>query len=262
MFSENFTKFNENLLLKDKIVIVTGSSRGIGREIAFQMAQAGAIVIINHLPEDESEAMDTLESIIREGGYAYAKKADVSILEEVESMVDEVVSKFGKIDILVNNAGITDPRFFLELTENDWDKMINVNLKSVYNCCSCAVPHMLKQNYGRIVNISSVVAKSGSIGSGAHYCAAKAGILGFTKSLANEMAHSNITVNAVAPGLIDTRMIKWRTSAQLKNHIDLIPVKRIGVCSDIAGTVVFLASHYADYITGATVDVNGGIYMD
>ncbi|MDI3500326.1 MAG: 3-oxoacyl-[acyl-carrier protein] reductase, partial [Thermoanaerobacter sp.] len=143
-----------------------------------------------------------------------------------------------------------------------WDRMINIHLKGTFNCCRFVVPHMIKMRYGRIINMSFAVAKSGSIGAGAHYCAAKGGIIGFTKALANQLAEYKITVNAVALAMIDTEMIRWRTEEQLKEHIELIPMKRIGTCREVSEAVAYLASDFAEFITGYTIDINGGLYMD
>ncbi|WP_278429253.1 3-oxoacyl-ACP reductase family protein [Caldanaerobacter subterraneus] len=247
--------------LKEKVALITGASKGIGKDIALLMAQLGAKVVINYSNSGD-KAKEVLKEIQDKGGEALIYKADVSVSKEVNNMVEDVIGIFGKIDILVNNAGITDPRFFLDIKEEDWDRMINIHLKGTFNCCRFVVPHMIKMRYGRIINMSSAVAKSGSIGAGAHYCAAKAGIIGFTKALANQLAKYKITVNAVAPAMIDTEMIRWRTEEQLKEHIELIPMKRIGTCREVSEAVVYLASDFAEFITGYTIDINGGLYMD
>ena len=247
--------------LKEQVVIITGASKGIGKDTALLMAQLGAKVVVNY-SKSHAKAEETVKEINEKGGQSYAYKADVSNFNEVKAMAKAIVLKFGKVDILVNNAGITDPRFFLEITENDWNNMMSINLKGVFNCCRLIVPHMIKRKQGRIINISSVVAKSGAIGAGVHYCAAKAGVIGFTKALANQLANYNITANAVAPAMIDTEMISWRTEDQLKEHLDLVPMKRLGSCRETSMAIAFLASRYASYITGATIDINGGLYMD
>jgi len=248
-------------LLKDQVALVTGASRGIGREIALLMAKCGAKVVINY-SKNKNKALEVLQEIKNQNGQGVMYKADVSNSQEVKAMVENVIKEFKKVDILVNNAGITGPKFFLEITENEWDEMIDINLKGVFNCCKYIVPYMIERKYGRIINMSSAVAKSGSLGAGAHYCAAKAGVIGFTKALANQLAKYKITVNAIAPAMIDTEMIKWRSEEKLKEHIELIPMKRIGKPNEVSEAVVFLASKYADYITGATLDINGGLYMD
>ncbi|WP_422448013.1 3-oxoacyl-ACP reductase family protein [Thermoanaerobacterium sp. DL9XJH110] len=255
-----FDKMREPFL-KEKVALITGASKGIGRDIALLLAQLGAKVVINY-SKNEDKAMEVLKEIQDKGGEAIIYKTDVSISKEVNRMVEDTIGKFGKIDILVNNAGITDPRFFLEIKEEDWDRMMGIHLKGAFNCCKYIVPHMIERRYGRIINMSSAVAKSGSIGAGAHYCAAKAGIIGFTKALANQLAQYNITVNAVAPAMIDTEMIRWRSEELLKEHIELIPMKRIGTCREVSEAVAYLASDFAEFITGYTIDINGGLYMD
>lgn len=255
-FKDIYTPF-----LEGKVAIITGASKGIGRETAQLMAELGANVVISYVKNDEL-AKEVYEAIIQKGKDALLFKGDLSDYGQAKRLIEDTIKKFGKIDILINNAGITDPRFFLELTEEDWDKMMDINLKSMYNCCKHTVPYMIKQHYGRIINMSSVVGKSGSIGAGAHYCAAKAGAISFTKALANQLAPYGITVNSIAPAMIDTEMISWRTPEQMKSHVELIPLKRIGLCSEVSQPIAFLCSKFADFITGYCMDINGGLYMD
>ncbi|MDK2934939.1 MAG: 3-oxoacyl-[acyl-carrier protein] reductase [Clostridiales bacterium] len=247
--------------LEGKVAIITGASRGIGRETVELMAELGAKVVISYVRND-GLAKELYDRVTQKGQEALLFKGDLSDYEEAKQLIDSTIQKFGKIDILVNNAGITDPRFFLEISEEDWDGMMDINLKSMYNCCKHAVPYMIEQSYGKIINMSSVVGKSGSIGAGAHYCAAKAGAIGFTKALANQLAPHGITVNSIAPAMIDTEMIRWRTPEQMKSHVELIPLKRIGVCSEVTQAIAFLCSKFADFITGYCMDINGGLYMD
>ncbi|MDN5302119.1 MAG: 3-oxoacyl-[acyl-carrier protein] reductase [Thermoanaerobacteraceae bacterium] len=247
--------------LQGKVALITGASKGIGKDIALLMAELGAKVVINY-SKNQDTAKQVKNEIEKNGGEAIMFKADVSRSCEVKDMVETTIREFGKVDILVNNAGITDPRFFLELTEEDWDRMMDIHLKGCFNCCRYVVPHMIENNYGKIINMSSGVAKSGSIGAGAHYCAAKAGIIGFTKALAVQLAKYNITVNSIAPAMIDTEMIRWRPKELMEQHIELIPMKRIGTCREVSEAAAFLASDFAGFITGATIDINGGLYMD
>jgi 3-oxoacyl-[acyl-carrier protein] reductase len=247
-------------LLEGQVAIITGASRGIGRATAELFAKAGSKIVIGY-SQREDLAKQVCDNVTAEGGEAIVYKGDVSDYAAAGDMIAKTIDKYGRIDILVNNAGITDPRWFLEIAEDAWDKMLDINLKSVYNCCKHALPYMIQQEYGRIISISSDSGKAGSM-AGAHYCAAKAGVIGFTKAIANQMVQYNITANAIAPGLIDTEMIRWRTPEQMKEDVGLIPLKRVGRGVDVAQAAVFLASKYAGYITGYTLDINGGLYMD
>jgi len=255
-FKDIFTPF-----LKGKAAVVTGGSKGIGRETAKLLSQLGADVVIGY-SSSEDMAREVYDSIVREGRQAMLFKGDLSDINVAEQLIKKTIERFGKIDILVNNAGITGPKFFTDISEEEWDRMTDVNFKSLYNCCKYAVPYMMEQKSGRIINMSSVVGKSGSIGAGAHYCGTKAGVIGLTKALANQLAPYNITVNAIAPAMIDTEMIRWRTPEQMEAHVNLIPMRRIGKCSEVANAVAYLSSHFAEFITGYTMDVNGGLYMD
>lgn len=247
--------------LQGKIALVTGGSRGIGREICLTLAEQGALIALNYLTSSK-DAEEVKAEIEAKGASCLLLPGDVSVGPVVQEMVEKVVAWWGNIDILVNNAGITGPKFFTEIEEAEWDRMIAVHLKGTYNCCRYTVPLMLKKGKGKIINMSSVVGKSGGLGAGAHYCAAKAGIIGFTKALAYQLGPYNIQVNAVAPAMIDTQMIRWRSQELLEEHLKFIPLKRLGTCREVASAVAFLASEENDYINGATIDVNGGMYMD
>ncbi|MDH7500897.1 MAG: 3-oxoacyl-ACP reductase family protein [candidate division NC10 bacterium] len=246
--------------LAGKKAIVTGGGRGIGRAIAIAFAREGADVLINYLSRD-SDAQETSRQVQALGRSALLFKGDVSDSAQVKAMVDLALREWGRIDILVNNAGITHIATPFETTEEDWDRVLRINLKGAFLCCKAVLDTMVKQGGGRIINISSVVGKSGGI-AGLTYAASKAGLIGLTKSLATHLAPHNILVNAIAPALIDTEMLRWRTEEQWKETIASTPLKRLGDPMDMAESAVFLASNGGNYITGATIDVNGGLYMD
>lgn len=243
--------------LEGKVAIVTGASRGIGAEIAKVLARNGATVVgtFNNSPK---HIQDVAKAIEEEGGKFHALQADVSVADDTERLAAEVVEKFGKIDILINNAGITKDRTFRKMTKEEWDEVINVNLTGVFNTTKAVIQHMISQNYGRIVSISSIVGQAGAFGQ-TNYAATKAGILGFTKSLALETASKGITVNAVCPGYIDTEMVAAMPEEVLKNIVSKIPLKRLGLPSEVAQAVLYLVQ--ADYVTGQVIAVNGGLYM-
>lgn len=243
--------------LEGKVAIVTGGSRGIGAAIAKELAKNGAQVVINYQSRtDCAEAV--VQEIEEDGGLSYAIKADVSDLNDVQNFLQEVISRFGKIDILINNAGITRDRSFRNLSEEDWNEVINVNLNSVFHTTSAVINHMLEKKSGRIINISSIIGQTGGFGQ-SNYAAAKAGMVGFTKSLALETAKSGITVNAVCPGFIETEMVAAMPDNIKEQMISKIPMKRLGQADEIAEAVLFLAQ--ANYITGQSINVNGGLYM-
>lgn len=248
------------MVLEEKVALITGSSRGIGKAIAMQMAKEGADIIINFYPGMDEEAEAVAEEIRQLGRRAEAIGADVTNAEQVEGMINTALEKFGKIDILVNNAGITRDTLLVRMKESDWDAVLNTNLKGVFICTKAVARPMMKQRYGRIVNISSVIGLMGNVGQ-ANYGAAKAGILGFTKSIARELAPRNITVNAVAPGFIQTDMTKVLSDEVKAKMAEQIPLARLGDPEDIANAVVFLASSQASYITGQTLAVDGGMVM-
>jgi len=245
--------------LADKKAIVTGSSRGIGAAIALAFAREGADVLINYVSRDK-DAQELYASIQALGRSPLLFKGDVSDSTQVKAMVEMALAKWGRIDILVNNAGITHIATPFETTEEDWERVMRVNLKSAFLCSKAVLDVMVKQGGGRIINISSVVGKSGGI-AGLTYATSKAGMIGLTKSLATHLASYNILVNAIAPALIDTEMLRWRTKEQWKETIASIPLKRLGDPMDMAEAAIFLASNGGNFITGATIDVNGGLYM-
>lgn len=243
----------------DKIAIVTGSGRGIGRAIALRLAKDGMTVAINYR-SSESKASQLVEEIIQNGGKAKAYKADVSDFEDANALISQVKDDFGRIDILVNNAGITKDMLMLKMTEKEFDDVINVNLKGTFNCIKHVNRIMLKQRAGRIINISSVIGEIGNVGQ-SNYAASKAGIIGLTKSMAKEMATRNITVNAVAPGFIESDMTEILNDKIREQILLNIPMKRIGKVEEVANTVAFLASDEASYITGQVINVDGGMVV-
>ncbi len=246
-------------MLQGQVVLVTGASRGIGRAIAVSLAEAGADVVVNYSGSEEAAA-ETVKSIEALGRKSVKIKADVSDAEQVESMVKQTLEIFGKIDILVNNAGITKDNLMMRMKEEEFDAVININLKGVFNCMKSVTRPMMKQRSGKIINISSVVGVLGNAGQ-ANYVAAKAGVIGLTKSAALELSSRGITVNAVAPGFIETDMTdKLNPEAREQLRVR-IPLARLGKPEDVAGVVRFLASDAAAYMTGQTIHVDGGMYM-
>jgi|WP_308743400.1 3-oxoacyl-[acyl-carrier protein] reductase len=246
-------------MLKNKVALVTGASRGIGRAIALTLAGYGAIVIINYCGSKE-KAEEIVNQIKENGGTAIAYQADVADFEAVKTMFSDITKEYERIDILVNNAGITKDNLILKMSEEEFDAVINTNLKGVFNCLKQASRIMLKQKEGRIINISSISGVVGNPGQ-VNYCAAKAGVIGITKSLAKELGSRGITVNAVAPGYINTDMTAVLKDDLKEKVTELIPLKRLGEVEDIAETVAFLASDKASYITGQTIQVDGGLGM-
>jgi acetoacetyl-CoA reductase len=250
--------FKNMKTLDNKIAIVTGGSRGIGRAIALELAANGAKVVINY--QNNEEAANAVVSEIENlGGFAITSQADISDSVQAKVLVEETLNQFGKVDILVNNAGITRDKTFRKLGEADWRKVIDVNLNSVYNTTSAVLPTMLEQKYGRIINISSIIGQAGGFGQ-TNYAAAKAGLIGFTKSLALETARSNITVNAVCPGFIETEMVAEMPDEVLSQIVSKIPQRRLGQTGEIARAVYFLVAD-GNYITGQQLNINGGLYM-
>ena len=247
------------MLLDGKVALVTGGSRGIGRAIALRLAEEGAKVAINYAGNVKA-AEEVKAAIEEKGGKALLVQADVSDSEAAEGMVASVVEAFGTVDILVNNAGITRDAIFARMKEEDFNAVINTNLKGVFHCTKAVTKLMMKQRSGRIVNMASVVGVTGNAGQ-ANYSAAKAGVIGFTKSVARELAGRGITVNSVAPGFIETDMTAVLSDKVKEAMTEEIPLKRAGKPEDVANAVLFLASDNAAYITGQVLHVDGGMVM-
>lgn len=248
-----------NEMLKDKVAIVTGASRGIGREIAITLARYGAKVIVNYCGSKE-KAEEVVSLIKSEGGIAAAYQGDVADSEAMKQMFADVLQEYKTIDILVNNAGITRDNLILKMSDDDFNSVIDTNLKGVYYCLKQVSKIMLKQKSGRIINISSIAGVIGNAGQ-INYSASKAGVIGMTKALARELGSRGITVNAVAPGFIKTDMTDKLPETMKEYYVNQIPLKRFGEVSDIAETVAFLASDKAAYITGQTISIDGGMQM-
>ncbi|SFA74646.1 MULTISPECIES: 3-oxoacyl-[acyl-carrier-protein] reductase [unclassified Bacillus (in: firmicutes)] len=245
--------------LEGKAVLVTGASRGIGREIALEMARQGANVAVNY-SGSEAKANETVDEIKAMGRDAFAVRCDVSNAESVGAMVKETIDRFGKLDVLVNNAGVTKDNLLMRMKEEEWDDVININLKGVFLCTKAVTRQMMKQRQGRIINIASIVGVSGNPGQ-ANYVAAKAGVIGFTKTAAKELASRNITVNAIAPGFITTDMTDKLSEEVKTEMLKQIPLARFGEPKDIANLTIFLASDDSSYMTGQTLHVDGGMVM-
>lgn len=245
--------------LKGKTAVVTGGSRGIGKAIALQLAAKGANVVVNYTSSREA-ALAVVDEIEAMGVSGKAVKADVSKGEEVENLVNEVLNTFGSIDILVNNAGIARDNLIIRMTEQEFDEVINTNLKGAFICTKSIARVMIKQKSGKIINVSSVVGIIGNAGQ-SNYAAAKAGLIGFTKSMAKELAKRGINVNAVAPGFIETDMTSKLPEKVKEEFQKNIPLMRAGKPEDIAKVVLFLASEYSDYITGQVIHIDGGMVM-
>ncbi|HZR09692.1 MAG TPA: 3-oxoacyl-[acyl-carrier-protein] reductase [Myxococcales bacterium] len=244
--------------LNGKTALVTGASRGLGRAIAFKLAEEGAHVALNYRT-GEAEIRQVADEITSRGGTVLLFRADVSKKEEARSMVAKVIDRWGHLDILVNNAGITRDKSLKKLTDDDWNEVIDTNLNSVYYCTSAAMKAMCDQKFGRIVNISSYVGQAGNFGQ-ANYAASKGGIIAFTKSAAIEMAKYNVTVNALAPGFTETDMLSKVAAPVREQILTKIPMGRFGKPEEIANAVAFLCAE-GDYITGQQINVNGGVYM-
>ena len=246
-------------LLEGKVALVTGASRGIGRAIALELARCGAATVVNYNTSAEAAA-DVVATIEAADGQATALQADVSDFSQAKTLVQAAVKTYGRLDVLVNNAGVTRDQLILMMKEDDWDTVIRVDLKSLFNTCKAAARVMMRQRYGRIVNISSVAGIAGQ-GGQTNYAAAKAGVIGFTKSLAKELGSRGITVNVVAPGLVMTDLTTDLPEGLCQKAIDLTPLGRFGEVEEIAHAVAFLASDHASFITGAVLPVDGGLVM-
>ena len=240
-----------------KVALITGGSRGIGRSIGIRLAKDGICVAINYR-NNRNDADEVVAEIETQGGKAIAIQADVSNALEVKTMVDNVQNLLGSIAILVNNAGIRKDQLIMRMTEADWDSVLDTNLKGAFLCSKAVLPNMMKQRYGRIVNISSIVGLSGNPGQ-VNYAASKAGIIGLTKTIAREVASRNITSNAIAPGYIDTDMVKELGNDLRERIQSMIPLRRLGTPFDIAGMVAFLCGEEATYITGQVIGIDGGL---
>ena len=265
-------RVNDVKPLAGKVAVVTGGSRGIGAEIAKVLAKNGALVAINY--QNSSEKADNIvQEIEQQGGTAFAFKANVMEADHVHKFIEEVLNRYGHIDILINNAGITRDKTFRKMSLEEWEDVINVNLNSVYKTTSEVINvnlnsaykttsevinHMLEKKYGRIINISSIIGQSGGFGQ-TNYSASKAGLLGFTKSLALETAKNGITVNAICPGFIETEMVAAMPENVIESIIAKVPMRRLGQTDEVAETVLFLIK--SSYITGQEINVNGGLYM-
>ncbi len=244
--------------LKGKVSLITGAGLGIGQAIALEFAKAGSDIIVSDILEDAaSQTCDEIKNLGREAIFV---KADVSNFDDVKNMLEKAIEKFNKIDILVNNAGITKDQLIMKMTEEEWDKVIAVNLKGAFNCCRAVSRYMLKQRAGKIINIASVVGQIGNPGQ-VNYAASKAGVIGITKTLAKEFASRGINVNAIAPGFIKTRMTDVLSDKAKEELSKLIPLNRLGEPSDVAKTALFLASDYSNYITGQVIRVDGGMVI-
>lgn len=245
-------------MLSDKVAIVTGASRGIGRSIALALAGQGAKVVASGR---NAEALASLTAeISAQGGTALAVAGDVAVESDANNLIEQAVAAYGQVDILVNNAGITRDGLLLRMKTDDWDSVIDTNLKGAFLCIRAAAKFMSKQRAGRIINISSVVGEMGNAGQ-ANYCASKAGLLGLTKSVARELARRNVTVNAITPGFIVTDMTDHMTDKAREAMTEQIPLGRLGDAADVANAVLFLASDQSSYITGQVLGINGGMYM-
>lgn len=283
--------YRRKVRLDGKVALVTGGSRGIGKAISLRMAQEGADVVINY--QNKKEHAETVSKLIDMMGMAdeldkialkinrmdnkehakeyskqldaiekhsYICQANVSDIEQVKKMQEEVIKEFGKLDILINNAGIVRDKSFVKMTSEMWEDVLHVNLDGTFYCTKAFIEGMLERKYGRIINISSVVGRMGNFGQ-ANYTASKAGMIGLTKALAKEFAGKGVTVNAIAPGFIETDMVKGVPDDVMDNILSKIPLGRLGKASEVAGTVAFLASQEGDYITGQVIDINGGLYI-
>ena len=245
--------------LEDRVAVVTGASRGIGRAIALELARRGATVVVNY-NSSPGAAEDVVAAIAELGGQAKAIQADVSQLDQATALIDATIDAYGKVDILVNNAGTTRDTLIMRMKEEDWDVVINTNLKSAWNCAKAVVRPMMKNRYGRIINITSVSGIAGNEGQ-TNYSASKAGLIGLTKALAREVGSRGITVNAVAPGFVLTDLTSGLPEALMQALNERLVIKRLGTVEEIAYATAFLVSDEAEYITGQVLSVDGGLVM-
>jgi 3-oxoacyl-[acyl-carrier protein] reductase len=245
--------------VEDKVAVVTGSSRGIGRAIALRLASQGARVVVNY-KSNQTAAEDVVEQIRADGGEAVAIQADVSQFDQAQALIDQAKAAFGRVDILVNNAGTTRDTLVVRMSEEDWDLVVDTNLKGTFNCIKAVTRQMMRQKYGRIVNIGSVAGISGNAGQ-ANYAAAKAGVIGLSKTIARELGSRGITCNVVAPGFVATDLTADLPAQLIEEAIKRTPLGRTGTAEDMAAAVAFLASDDASYITGQVVAVDGGLAL-
>lgn len=246
--------------LRDRVAVVTGSGRGIGEAVALALSKEGACVVVSDI--DAGSAQKTSDQISSMQGKSMAVRADVSSRSEVRDLFNKTIERFGRIDILVNNAGIFSRTPILEISEDQWDRVIDVNLKGTFLCCQEAVPVMLKQRYGRIVNMASLAGKRGGVTSGINYASSKGGVISLTRALAKQLAPHNILVNAIAAANIETEMLQAYEPEAREKQLREIPLGRYGRPEEVAKVVVFLVSDDAGYIVGETINVNGGVFMD
>ena len=247
------------MILKGHVALITGGGRGIGRAIVFALGWLGAEVLINYR-ENKTAAEDTLHGVLADGGAGQLCPFDVAQESQVEEAVKKIVDQHKKMDILVNNAGVTSDNLLVRVRSEDWERIIGTNLRGTFQCTKAVCRRMIRERFGRIVNMTSVVGQMGNAGQSV-YAASKAGIIGFTKAMARELASRGITVNAVAPGFIDTEMTARLNPELQQSYLQSIPLARFGSCEDVADTVKFLVGPGASYITGQVINVNGGLHM-